>query len=264
MIKRRLFAFIIIGLLLVAFFGCSKEQKKKSKAVQIQEEASADLPKEITSKGVPQSTAKQIIDKIAHAYSSCKSYYDEGVVTTVFFHDKLGKRTTKRPFTTAFVRPDRFRFEFKNRRGEEEWDQYIVWRDGGSVHTWWSIQPGIKNRNSLGMALAGATGVSGGSAHKIPKLLMPDEIKGWNLANLIDPELLDDEDVNAISCSKIQGKHLSGDVNTLWVEKRSYLVRKIATQRSFPDFRTETTTTYNPRFDIDIRPDQLEFNPPVE
>lgn len=241
--KKRLFVLIIIGLFLVSSSGCRKES---------------------AGKGEHQLTGKQIIDKMAHAYSSCKSYYDEGVVTTVF-HDKRGRRTEKLSFTTAFARPDRFRFEFREfRNGGQEYEQYIVWRDGESVRTWWSIQPGIENETSLGMAIAGATGVSGGSAYTIPSLLLPDEIGGRGLTDLTRLEVLDDEDVNAVPCSKIQGRERSGDVNTLWVEKGSYLVRKIAEQHSFSDFWTETTTTYNPQFDVDILPAQLEFNPPVE
>ena len=46
---------------------------------------------------------QELINKMAYIYSSCKSYKDKGVVTTIFFHDDVGKRTTRRPFTTAFV-----------------------------------------------------------------------------------------------------------------------------------------------------------------
>jgi len=211
-----------------------------------------------------QPAARQILDKMAHAYSSCKSYKDEGVVTTVFFDSNGRKRTTKKPFTTAFVRPGRFRFEFKERRGEEEWDRYIVWRDGKSVRTWWSVRPGINNLKSLSMALSGATGVSGGSAHRIPSLLMPDELVDFCFTHLTDLELLDDEDVDGVLCFKIQGKDFRGEVNTLWIEKRSYLVWKIVGYSKFPDFRTETTTTYKPQFNVDVRPEELEFNPPVK
>jgi outer membrane lipoprotein-sorting protein len=254
MTKRGLFTLITIGLLLAISSNCSREKGKQPerKAAQIQKEASTQLP------------ARQIIDKMAHAYSSCKSYYDEGVVKAVFFRNRR-RWTEELHFTTAFVRPGRFRFEFTRGFGKEGiWNRYIVWRDGKSVRTWWSIEPEIENPGSLSMELAGATGISRGSANKMPRLLLPDEIGGWSLTNLMEPELLEDEIVNGVPCFRIHGKDNLDDTNKLWIEKKSYLVRKIATQHSFPDLRTEITTTYNPRFNVDIQPDQLKFNLPVE
>ncbi|MHC4540369.1 MAG: redoxin family protein [Planctomycetota bacterium] len=220
--------------------------------------------------GIAQQTAettinspRELLDKMVHAYSSCKSYKDEGVVATVFFRDG-GKRTTKRPFTTAFVRPDRFRFEFQRRRREKEWNRYIVWRDGDSVRTWWPVRPGIEDKESLARAIAGATGVSGSSAHTIPRLLLPNDVTGGSLATLRDLELLDDEDVDGVLCFKIQGKYAGDRMRTLWVDKSSFLVRKIFGSAKFPDFRTETTTTYNPQFNVDVGPDDLKFDPPAD
>ena len=60
-------------------------------------------------------TAKQIVKRMAEEYAKCKSYQDLGVVKTVFILPDL-KRTVEKPFTTAFVRPDRFRFESRPTR----------------------------------------------------------------------------------------------------------------------------------------------------
>lgn len=47
----------------------------------------------------------------------------------------------------------------------------------------------------------GATGVSGGSAHTVPALLMPDEVGGRSLAELADSaERLADETVEGAVC----------------------------------------------------------------
>ncbi len=124
-------------------------------------------------------TAREILDRMEKTYGNCKSYSDSGVVKTVYISAE-GKRTRERPFITAFVRPDRFRFEY---RKDEEGDpkretRYIVWRNGQEVETWWDVRPGFAKPESLNMALAGATGVSGGSAHRIPALLLPLRWKG--------------------------------------------------------------------------------------
>ena len=129
--------------------------------------ATADEPK------LDDLSPRQILDRMAKAYGDCKTYRDSGVVTTVFVKD-TGKRTVEKPFTTAFVRPELFRFEFedKNRR-------YLISANGQNVQTWWDVRPGIQNQKSLQLAVAGATGVSGGSAARIPTMLMPGKFKGW-------------------------------------------------------------------------------------
>jgi hypothetical protein len=62
----------------------------------------------------PTSSPQEILDKMVAVYASCSSYVDKGQVKTTFFENS-GPRTTKRPFSTAFVRPSRFRFEFEDR-----------------------------------------------------------------------------------------------------------------------------------------------------
>ena len=63
------------------------------------------------------SSAKQILDHVAKTYADCKSYRDSGVVKTVFVQQD-GNRTEEKSFTTAFVRPDRYRFEFTDATGK--------------------------------------------------------------------------------------------------------------------------------------------------
>ena len=75
----------------------------------------------------------EILGRIREAYAECESYQDEGDVTTVFFLEDGERSTHVRPFTTAFVRPDRFRFEFRSRfesgpvRADEH--SFVVWTD---------------------------------------------------------------------------------------------------------------------------------------
>jgi hypothetical protein len=73
------------------------------------------------------------------------------------------------------VRPERFRFEYDDPTPEKP---YIVWANAGVIRTWWYVKPGEERQPSLSDAIAGATGVSGGSAHTIPTLLLPDRIGG--------------------------------------------------------------------------------------
>ena len=214
-----------------------------------------------------------IIARMAKVYANCKSYQDSGVVTTVFFEDR-GNRTVAKPFTTAFVRPDRFRFEFRDKVGTKQ-TRYIIcanrkerrtWWDVISsnsmeVQTWWDVKPGIEKPASLGLAVGGAAGVSGLSSKTIPALLLPNKL-GGNLTVMTDPKRVEDGTLSKVECFRIEGKYGSQPF-TVWIDKKSYLLRRIDERTAFDKFRTEQTTTYDPTINKNVAGRLLEFDPPV-
>ncbi len=103
-------------------------------------------------------TAETILAQMKQTYANCQTYQDTGVVTTTFIQSS-GNWIDEKPFLTAFVRPDRFRFEYKETQSSAEY-RYIIWLNGAEVLSWWDVTPGIKTEESLDMAIAGATGVS--------------------------------------------------------------------------------------------------------
>lgn len=202
--------------------------------------------------------APEILARMAKVYADCKTYRDSGVVQSVSFEEVRGKRTARMPFTTAFVRPDRFRYEVKARRGEEEFDRCLVWRKDQDVRTWWDVAPGIGS-GRLSSALSAAWVVSDCSARLIPALLLPKEVLDVRVTSLPDPERLQDEELDASACFVIQGKWL-GRSMTLWIDQKNSLLRRTLTQGAS---RTETTTTYEPVLDAEIPEALLIFDPPV-
>jgi outer membrane lipoprotein-sorting protein len=203
--------------------------------------------------------AQDVLARMAKVYAGCKSYRDTGAVKTVFV-DATGNRTVEKPFKTAFVRPDRFRFEYTAKQGGRE-DRYIVWRKGKEVQTWWDITPGVEKPESLDLALAGATGVSGGSARTVPTLLLPKEVRGGRLTDLTEAKRADDAKIGKVDCLRIEGKY-GGHPMTLWIDKKTFLVRRIDSKKKFDDFSTEQTTTYDPVIDGEIPDKALQFDPP--
>ena len=111
------------------------------------------------------------------------------------------------------------------------------------------------------MALAGPTGVSGGSAHTIPVMLLPDEVSGRRLTGIPELKRIDDVIFDKVDCFRIQRQSV-GSPMTIWVDKNTFLSRRIDTKRKFDDFRTERTTTYQPVINGEISDKMLKFDPP--
>jgi outer membrane lipoprotein-sorting protein len=209
--------------------------------------------------------AQDVLERMASAYAGCRSYRDSGVVTTVFIStggtQMSQRRTVVKPFTTAFVRPDRFRFEYRHGDDEDQEIAYIVWRKGREVLTWWYVGRGVEKSKSLNLALAGATGVSGGAAHNVPVLLLPKEVSGWRATDMADAKRIEDGKLGEAECFRIEGRYVEGP-ETYWIDKKTYLIRRIDERNTFDTFRTEETITYDPVIDEAVADEQLEFRPP--
>jgi hypothetical protein len=152
--------------------------------------------------------ADTILDAMADAYANCISYHDSGHVLTRFFQpDGSLTRKSERPFRTAFVRPDRFRFEFRRRfRGDGPWHRFIIWADGSVVQIWSGTGRDREQPESIGLAIAAGTGVSGGSAHTMPTLLMPDRARGRRLTDLAEPWVTGEYVIAETPCYRLTGK----------------------------------------------------------
>ncbi|MFN0110565.1 MAG: LolA family protein [Blastocatellia bacterium] len=217
-------------------------------------------------------TAQQIMEKTMAAYADCKSYSDSGRVETLFIM-KHGKRTTVKPFSTAFVRPDAFRFEYQERDGEKDWRRYIVWQKASDIKSWWTLKPEVKELESLSMALAGPTGVSGGSAIRVPSLLLPSSMAN-GLKFLTELKLLSEEPIGVHSAYKIEAKDSSGRIQTLWIDTQRFLILKVFQKIKFEanssvnprsdGFEMETTTFYDPQINEPVPAAKLEPGIPTQ
>jgi hypothetical protein len=82
--------------------------------------------------------AAEILANVVRTYATCRSYREEGDERTVFITGTLPwqRRTTRKRFRTAFVRPDRLFFEYLEVEvgPEAEWHRGVVWTDATGVH----------------------------------------------------------------------------------------------------------------------------------
>ncbi|HEX4948934.1 MAG TPA: hypothetical protein VFZ34_19810 [Blastocatellia bacterium] len=216
-----------------------------------------------------QPTADQILKQMLSAYETCTSYQDEGQVETIFI-TKARTWTDTKPFHTAFVRASNFYFEFKHRpHPQSQWQTYMVWEDKEGARSWWTIQPGVRFFDSLRMALAGATGVSGRASNNVPNLLRADLKKAGNrFFRFSDATVVREEKVQDKAAYKIEGKEFGGTPMTTWIEKQTSLLLKIYEKKTVrnsstgEDFETEITTTYQPQINIEIPAEKFKITMP--
>lgn len=246
------------------------------------------------------SEADQILASVRAAYAECHSYKDAGAVTTTFFGPS--KRTRRLPFSTRFSRQHGFLFEFRDRRGEEEWDQFAVWIDAGQPRTFWSVRPERDDPPTLGRALAGATGISGGSAFRVPHLLMPELTNRVAEPAQMSPaaKIIEVPEAALQNCVVVEVPRRSISIEQFWIDRSTFLIRRVVEPRHSlgpppremfeqakarrPELaaelaaefdrrladaarnpvEVEQVTTYDAVFNADIAPEELRFALPSE
>lgn len=149
---------------------------------------------------------KQFLQTIAHQYANCASYRDSGTVTSTSYElnsERITNRSTLH-FATRYRNDGRFFFEYNKSSGDFEnaWDRNVIWSNGNSARSWRHRKGRVEN-NTLSLLIAGFTGVSRGSAHTIPVLLIPS-IGGTQLTHakevILDPTSQDEPHTTLTLC----------------------------------------------------------------
>jgi len=181
-------------------------------------------------------SGESIIRAVIERYSRLDSYCDRGAV--------YGESRTDGPyaevtFETAYVRPNLFRFAFESPHPFPALS-HLIWRcvvgcDG--ARSYLRIEPpgkpaDLRFEDNVATVVAGATGISGGSAHTIARLLL-GTVGGLSLTDLRDWTISGSTVVDDIACHQLVGKHPFGHEWGLVVERDSLLLRSLSngTQR---------------------------------
>ena len=104
--------------------------------------------------------------------------------------------------------------------------------------------------------------MSSGSAHTVPSSIAPKEVVGAGVDGAVtEAKRVEDPNIEKVDCFRVEGTY-SASPTTLWIDKKSFLLRRIDSKRKFDDFSTQETTTYEPVIDDEIPEKALEFDPP--
>jgi len=175
-------------------------------------------------------SAQDLIRDVVEHYAQMSSYQDMGVVRQWFNAKAPPLETT---FSTSFKKPSLFRFEFASPHPYPPLRHiittHVIGSDGTTAYTLVKEHEAtarVEIEESLSMAVAGATGISSGSAHTIGRLLLP-EVGGLSLMDLVRPSRKQDRSFLGAVCYCIDAKHPRGPTLELWIEKNTLLLRKL-------------------------------------
>jgi outer membrane lipoprotein-sorting protein len=201
-------------------------------------------------------TPNQVLNRMARVYRKCESYLDSGISINTYTSNDGTKKQLRYEFRTAFQRGKKFRFAYReNPFGRGYYDARILWHDGKQTMVNSVDSDEFTVEESLGLAVAGLTGVSAGTAHTIPALLMPREIKGRRITEISAIKPLTTEIIEQRECYRIEGK-FSGDKTVLWIDKNLFLLVKMEENYFVNGILRQRTTSYIPTLNEKI-PDRL-------
>lgn len=214
-------------------------------------------------------SAESILQKSRDTYEQLKSYADAGMVLVEYGTSSEDKHT----FSTAFNRaPRHVLLDFHKQGG----DRYVIWAEPDAFHTWWKAtaqRTEYPNPNNM-PAISMSGQQTGGVALKIPTLLYGKAFSA-EMLKIADPVLGGTDDVGGHSCHRISGRSsdvyaaTGNEVNirkvTVWIDTRSFLVRKMVEEFSAPPGqRSRTITSYEPRANPTLDNASFKFTPPTE
>lgn len=208
-------------------------------------------------------SGEQIVAKMALEYANAKSYQDEGIVRTA---SETGSGIEEIiEFKTYFARQTRLRFEWEEKPTNDlsaAW--HLVWNDDNDTFSY-DIYPNLESEpvekaETLSSGIAGASGVSHGSAHTVPSLLVK-EISGFRVTEMSRISLLREEQFEGETCFVVRGFHPFAFPIDLWISKSDFLLRK-TTMHADDEKEKEEEIRRNVKLNGTILDEMFHYTPP--
>ena len=173
-------------------------------------------------------TPSKLFEKVKAAYKSMDTYKAQGTITANI--DTGGTETNmETTFSIILKKPNLYLISWtrKNMPMAGMSQSGAVWSDGAQAYLYMGGTNAYSKMGSDELALAGATGISGGAAFTIPSLFLsvfknqPDPF-----SRLKDPQIEKTEKVGKEDCYVISGSSSISKKEAFWVSKTSYLIKK--------------------------------------
>jgi len=203
-------------------------------------------------------TAAQILARTSSVYRSCRSYTDEGDVNTRLVTGSISRGAMLEHFSTAFVRPDDFRFELHIAMASGD-GRFIAWKSGSLEKAY---RPRIFQQSPIDDTLLTLFEQSRGSSVTVPALLMPDLFHGPGLfASFTSVKLNGEDKIDGRRAIRIEAQ-LQGGPLSLWIDASQFVILQVEQKSKIGEFNRETSTRYHPVLNAEVSAEQLAFNAP--
>jgi len=185
--------------------------------------------------------ARTYLREVVRRYRELLSYSDTGMSYRP--HCRRDRLCT---FETDYSRPADFRFHFESPHPYRPLRHLTTQTTVGIrnakpyfVTRYYQGDGRAETPEDLDLAIAGATGISSGTAHTIASLLFP-EVSGFSLLDLRRIRFRRSRVVDGVRCVAVSGLHpYGGGRYTAWFGEQDFLLRRLLTSR----FKAEENRT---------------------
>jgi hypothetical protein len=196
--------------------------------------------------------ARAFLEAVHARYRSLRGYSDTGLSRSV------GRRFPNVcTFETKFLQPNRFRFSFEKAhpspRRRHLISRCVVGHDGATPYFHWrhySGPPQLEHPESFSLAIAGATGISSGTAHTIGALLFED-VGGFTLLDLKRVRFRRNRIVLGVPCVCVSGLHPRGGRYTAWFGEQDLFLRRLYRKTKFKSEELRFNPSESSSFDLE-------------
>ena len=182
-------------------------------------------------------TPSKIFEKVKAAYTSMDTYKSQGTITSNIDTGRM-EMNTETSFSIILKKPNLYLISWtqKNTAMPGMSQSGAVWSDGTQPCLYMGRMNAYSKMGSDELALAGATGISGGAAYTIPSLFLPVfKEQPDPFSRLKDPQIEKTEKVGQENCYVISGSSCISKKETFWISKTSYLIKKYSRSLEPPE-----------------------------
>ena len=169
-------------------------------------------------------TASAVLQKSADKYKALESYSDEGTIVSAMDSGAM-KINIETKFSIKLKKPNLYLISWNQKACQGE-QAGTVWNNGSQPYLYMGIAKSYSKMQNDEMAIAAATGISGGAAHTIPSLFLETFRNGSDyFSQLSNTKLEKSEKINGEDCYVISSGTLSDSLKvTLWISKNTFFV----------------------------------------
>ena len=207
------------------------------------------------------SSGRELLLQVISRYRALDSYADTGQVL-----DLTKPRSAPLVFATALRRPD-FKFSFSSPHPYRPLSHLVTRTQigvrEGRAYFWdqsYSASSKLEQEESLLMAIAGATGISRGSAHTIWSLLFGDEGRDF-FSSLTRPRLRRFSNFDGVRCHRLVAQHPGFRRVEFHIGVDDLLLRALVTR---PGRYANLELRTDIKLGVELSDAELDVPPPVD